>query len=99
VRKLSQHDLIIQHLVNHSHLTNFEAIGLYRIFNLKGRVTELRGCTSAPERFNKHPVFVETEMRTDGTGKKYARYSLRTSEKESVRKNFPDLFPAEKAAA
>lgn len=90
--KPSQHDIILRHLVLHDHLTTLEGFGLYRIFNLKGRITELRGCSSAPAEFVEFPITIQTEMRDDGTGKTYARYSLSTTEKEYVRHRFPELF-------
>lgn len=96
---LSQHETILRHLVLHSHLTALEAIGLYRIFNLKGRVTELRGCKGAPKRFLNDSVNVLTEMRDDGTGKLYARYSLARLEKVDVHHRFPELFNDQKEAA
>lgn len=96
--RTNQTDTILRHLVLNTHITQLEAIGLYRIFNLKGRITEIRGCASAPQRFQDFPVFVDSEMRDDGTGKTYARYSLSDSEKEVVRQRCPHLFDVKAAA-
>jgi len=67
----SQCDVLLEHLHKHSHITQIEAITLYRIFNLKGRINDLRS----------RGWFIETRMLKDATGKPYARYSLSTQDK------------------
>ena len=62
---MNQKDRIIRHLNAGHTLTILEAIGVFRIFNLKARINELRD--------SGYPV--DTEMRKDATGKKYAVYS------------------------
>jgi hypothetical protein len=63
---VSQNQVLIRHLRSNQYITQLEAIGLYRVFNLKGRIDELRKAG--------HPIV--TDMRTDATGKRYARYVL-----------------------
>lgn len=80
---MSQIEKLHKHLQTHDHITALQAIGLYRIFNLKGRIFDLR--TRLKNEGNTHTV--ETEMAHDGTGKTYARYRLvevRTGEAERV---------------
>jgi len=66
---MSQKDIILKHLRSGSHLTILEAMSLYRIFNLKARIDELR----------KAGHKITTTMRVDRTGKVYARYTLEES--------------------
>lgn len=63
---MSQTEQILTHLRAGRDLTILEAIGVYRIFNLKARINELR----------KGGHSIVTEMRTDATGKRYASYRL-----------------------
>lgn len=63
---MSQTEQILTHLRAGNDLTILEAIGVYRIFNLKARINELRT--------DGHSI--STEMRTDATGKRYASYRL-----------------------
>lgn len=63
---MNQKELLLQHLRDNSHVTQLEAMALYRIFNLKARIEELR----------KEGVVIHTDMRKDATGKRYARYTL-----------------------
>lgn len=66
--KKSQEQIIIEHMRKHGHISMLEALGVHRIFNLQGRIADLR---------IKHGKdFIVTEMKTDDTGKKYASYSL-----------------------
>lgn len=64
--KLSQTELLIRHMLTNSHITALQALGLYRVFNMKGRIHDLR----------KAGWNIETDMQTDATGKTYARYSV-----------------------
>lgn len=63
---MSHEQLIINHLKRHDHITMLEALGVYRIFNLRGRISDLR----------KKGYKIHTEMKRDATGKTYAAYSL-----------------------
>lgn len=65
---MSQEKSILKHMLERDHITMLEAFGVYRCFNLKGRIADLR---------IKHGKdFIHTEMCADDTGKKYARYSI-----------------------
>lgn len=66
---MTQKQIILRHLNSGRHLTILEAMSLYRIFNLKARIEELRRAGHN----------ITTEMRSDPTGKKYARYRLEKS--------------------
>lgn len=59
-------EIIVDHLKKHKTLTNLEAIGVYRIFNIRGRISDLRKAG--------HNII--TTMKKDATGKSYASYSL-----------------------
>jgi len=63
---MNQQQKILTHLREYGHITALQAIGVYRIFNLKGRIFDLRAAG--------YPI--ETDMVTDATGKRYARYHL-----------------------
>lgn len=63
---MSHEELILNHLSKNNHITMLEALGVYRIFNLRGRISDLR----------KKGYKIETEMKKDATGKSYAAYSL-----------------------
>lgn len=81
-RRLPQTDLLLRHMALHGHITQLEAISLYRIFNIKGRINDLRN--------QGWPI--QTDMRTDATGKRYARYSLKfQSDRDWLAKYFANL--------
>ena len=61
---MSQVETLRRHLAMGNTITNLEAIGVFRIFNLKGRINDLRNTGFR----------VETVMKEDSTGKKYASY-------------------------
>ena len=63
---MSQEQTILKHMREHGSITMLEAFGVYRIFNLKGRIADLR-CKG---------MAIETTMKRDDTGKSYASYSL-----------------------
>lgn len=63
---MSQKTILLRHLSRGLSITQLEAIGLYRVFNLKGRINDLRN--------DGYPII--TGMMTDVTGKTYARYTL-----------------------
>lgn len=63
---MSQSDQILKYLQEYDHITQLEAIGLYRCFRLAARILDLR----------KKGHVIETENRRDTTGKPYARYRL-----------------------
>lgn len=65
-KKMTQAQLILRHLETKGSITALEAMSLYRIYRLAARVEELRN--------QGHDI--ETEMKTDLTGKRYASYSL-----------------------
>ena len=65
-KKPSQTQLILGHLVTRGSISALEAMSLYRIFRLAARVEELRN----------QGYEIDTEMKTDLTGKRYARYVL-----------------------
>lgn len=69
----AQKQVILQHLQSTDEntgklrsISQIEAVGLYRIMRLASRVDELR----------KDGHRIGTTMRTDITGKRYARYAL-----------------------
>lgn len=63
---MTQNELIMKHLRKGKTLTRLEAFFLYRIQNITARITELKG--------QGHEI--ETEVRRDEAGHRYARYSL-----------------------
>lgn len=63
---MSQCDTILKHIGEKGRITQLEAIGVHRIFNLKGRINDLR----------KRGYRIRTNMKTDPTGKAYAEYVL-----------------------
>ena len=63
---MSQKDIIMKHLRSGQELTILKAIGVYRIYNLKARINELRDSG----------VPIVTTMKVDATGKSYASYTL-----------------------
>jgi hypothetical protein len=63
---MTQTKILLDHLRSGRSITQLEAIGLYRVFNLKGRINDLR----------KDGHEIVTDMTTDTTGKRYARYRL-----------------------
>ena len=64
--KLTQKDMILSHLKRRGSISALEGLHLYRINRLAARIEELRRAG--------HSIF--TDMRTDVTGKRYARYKL-----------------------
>lgn len=66
--RVSQKELILQHLREKGSITSLEAIGVYRIYRLQARIDELRDLGYS----------IKTEMHKDSTGKRYARYNLTT---------------------
>lgn len=76
---MNQTDTLLKHMVENDHITAMQAIGLYRVGNIKGRISELRD----PRRPWSWDVI--TVMMEDPTGKKYARYSLPKHEKQRAR--------------
>jgi hypothetical protein len=66
--RVSQKQLILQHLREKGSITSLEAIGVYRIYRLQARIDELRD----------QGYEIKTEMHRDVTGKRYARYCLAT---------------------
>ena len=65
-KALSQKEMILNHLQNKGSISALEALSLYRINRLAARVEELRR--------SGHDI--ETQMKIDITGKRYARYRL-----------------------
>ena len=65
-KKRSHVQIIMDHMRDKGSISFLEAFGVYRIFNLKGRIADLRG----------RGEVIYTTMKTDETGKKYAEYSL-----------------------
>lgn len=63
---MSQKEILLSHFRSGGTITILQAIGLFRIYNLKARIEELR----------KKGHAVTTTMKTDVTGKKYAVYSM-----------------------
>ena len=68
-QKQTQKQIILDHLRRDEDITLLTAIGVYRIFNLKARINELRDMG-----FN-----ISTTMKRDNTNKAYASYSLEES--------------------
>jgi len=65
-KHVSQKQMIANHLRNRRSISALEALSLYRINRLAARVEELR----------RDGVDIETVMKTDLTGKRYARYRI-----------------------
>ena len=65
-RAVSQKLMILNHLKNKGSISALEALSLYRINRLAARIEELRR--------SGHDI--ETDMKADLTGKRYARYRL-----------------------
>lgn len=63
---MTQKFQLLKHLATEPHITQLQAIAVYRVYNLKGRINELRN----------DGWDIETTYHVDGTGKRYARYSL-----------------------
>lgn len=84
---MNQCDVLLKHLKANDHITQLEAIGLYRIFNLKGRINELRD----------RGYDIDTDMRTDATGKRYARYVLRSPKRSPGHADYRRQVSAERA--
>lgn len=61
-----QEQMVLDHLYKHDHITPLEALGVYRIFRLAGRIFSLRQLG-----WN-----IETEYARDANGKTYAKYRL-----------------------
>lgn len=72
---MNQNETIIHHLLQHGTITQLEAMGVHRIFNLKGRIEELR---NPLKKGSLVPAgkFINTRMKRDVTGKSYAEYYL-----------------------
>lgn len=65
--KLSpQNRELVGYLSTHKHITQLEAIGLFRIFRLAARIMELRDLGYR----------IKSERTKDCTGKSYVRYSF-----------------------
>ena len=64
--RTSQRQVILNHLRTKGSISALEALSLYRCNRLAARVEELRRDGHA----------IETEMKNDITGKRYARYHL-----------------------
>ena len=65
---VSQRNLLIHHLTSpdgHG-ITQMEAVGLYRIYSLTSRISELR----------RSGMKIISDRRTDPTGRRYVRYYL-----------------------
>tara|TARA_R110002110_G_scaffold71488_2_gene191061 strand:+ start:96 stop:323 length:228 start_codon:yes stop_codon:yes gene_type:complete len=65
-KRLTQGQKILMHLETKGSITPIEALHLYQVFRLAARVEELR----------QQGYEIETDMRTDLTGKRYACYSI-----------------------
>lgn len=66
MKKATQNELIIEHLATEGSISFLEAWTLYKVRSLPRRIADLRDAG-----FN-----VETEMRKDHTGQRYARYYM-----------------------
>jgi hypothetical protein len=60
----TQLDILVNHFTQGKSLTSLEAMGVYRIFRLASRVSELR----------QQGYDIVTDMKRDETGKTYASY-------------------------
>lgn len=70
---MSQNEKLAKHLVKKGSITQLEAIGVLRVFNLKGRIHELR---TTHKHLLPEGKTVVTVMKQDSTGKSYADYVL-----------------------
>ncbi len=68
---MNQQHTLLQHLAQEQHITQLQAIAVHRVYNIKGRISDLR----------KEGGTALTEFHTDRTGKRYARYSLAAIQK------------------
>ena len=64
--KANQSDVVMNHLSMKGTITALEALSLYRIFRLAGRIHDLK----------RNGVKIEPRMKKDVTGKRYAEYRL-----------------------
>lgn len=62
----TQTNIVRDHLRKHGSITQLEALGVYKITRLAARIEELRD----------RGLTIRTDMRTDETGARYARYCL-----------------------
>ena len=67
IPRLAQRDVILKHLKTKGSISALEATSLYRIYRLAARINALR----------KSGVEIVTEMKSDMTGKRYARYHIK----------------------
>lgn len=79
---MAQVNTLMDHMINGDHITPLEAMGVYRIFNCKGRIADLRTMG----------VPVETKMKVDATGKKYASYFIPKHLIPTVRSTFRHML-------
>lgn len=84
---MNQKHTLLRHLATEPHITQLQAIAVHRIYNIKGRICDLRD----------DGWDVCTEYHTDRTGKRYARYSLPESDREHAL-SFIDQLYGRKAA-
>lgn len=70
-----QSRLVLDHLRANTHLTSWQAEGVYRIRRLASRIDELR----------RAGYEIETESCEDATGQRYTRYSLSRRQRRAKR--------------
>lgn len=63
---MNQNDIVLKHLLSGRSLTQLEAIGVYRIYRLAGRIFDLRS--------RGHNIICNNKV--DPTGKTYGEYRL-----------------------
>ena len=71
MKKVTKHlkpqtQLVLDHLTNYGHITPIEAGAVYKIRCLPKRISELKEAG----------VLIQTQLRSDATGQRYAHYSL-----------------------
>ena len=71
MKKVTKHlkpqtQLVLDHLMNYGHITPVEAGAVYKIRCLPKRISELKEAG----------VLIQTQLRSDATGQRYAHYSL-----------------------
>lgn len=71
MKKVTKHlkpqtQLVLDHLTTYGHITPVEAGAVYKIRCLPKRISELKEAG----------VLIQTQLRSDATGQRYAHYSL-----------------------
>jgi hypothetical protein len=75
--KKTQNQFVLDHLLDHGYMTDAIAQN-YRIRRLAARIAELRAGIGS---YSGRPLDIETELRTDEMGQRYAYYRMRIEDR------------------